>query len=246
MSAMELLLVRHGESTANVARERAEAAGAEVIDVEARDADVPLSELGRRQALALGACVAQRRDLRFDAVWSSPYARAAQTATGILDGAGAAMPVRVDERLRDKELGVLDTLTVLGVRNRFPGEDARRRFLGKFYYRAPGGESWADVALRVRSALADIARSGAGRVLVVTHDCVVMLIRYVCEQLDERALLDIARANPLGNTALTRLVGDGARWQLYEFNWQEHLLVGGADLRTTHPADQRLHPQAAR
>lgn len=245
MSAMELLLVRHGESTANVARERAEASGAEVIEVEARDADVPLSDLGRRQAAALGACLERRTDLRFDTVWCSPYARAVQTAAEVLVATGRTIHTRLDERLRDKELGVLDTLTSLGVRTRFPGEDARRRFLGKFYYRAPGGESWADVVLRLRSALIDIEHSGAERVLVVTHDCVVMLFRYICEQLDERTVLDLARANPIGNTALTRLVRDDDQWKLYEFNWQEHLVTGREDLRTSHPAGEQVQPQAA-
>ena len=37
MTALTLLLIRHGESTANVAAAAAEAAGAEVIAVEARD-----------------------------------------------------------------------------------------------------------------------------------------------------------------------------------------------------------------
>jgi len=46
---VELLLVRHGESDGNVARERAMAAGAEVIDVDRCDADVPLSEIGAQQ-----------------------------------------------------------------------------------------------------------------------------------------------------------------------------------------------------
>ena len=36
----------------------------------------------------------------------------------------------------------------------YPDEAKRRDLLGKFYYRPPGGESWADVALRIRSVLA--------------------------------------------------------------------------------------------
>jgi len=46
---VELLLVRHGESDGNVARERAMTAGAEFIDVDRCDADVPLSEIGAQQ-----------------------------------------------------------------------------------------------------------------------------------------------------------------------------------------------------
>jgi broad specificity phosphatase PhoE len=42
------------------------------------------------------------------------------------------LPIRVDERLRDRELGVLDLLTMQGVKARFPQEAERRRWLGKF------------------------------------------------------------------------------------------------------------------
>jgi Histidine phosphatase superfamily (branch 1) len=50
----ELILVRHGESQGNVAATTAGDAGAHVIEVPARDADVELSVTGREQALALG------------------------------------------------------------------------------------------------------------------------------------------------------------------------------------------------
>ena len=56
----ELFIIRHAQSAGNVARESALAAGAHVIDISARDCDVPLSELGERQAAALGAWCARR------------------------------------------------------------------------------------------------------------------------------------------------------------------------------------------
>jgi phosphohistidine phosphatase SixA len=74
-----LLLIRHGESTANVAAAEAEAVGAEAIAVEAGDADVPLSPLGRAQAATLAKAV--RDHDASEADWfSSPYRRALQTA----------------------------------------------------------------------------------------------------------------------------------------------------------------------
>jgi broad specificity phosphatase PhoE len=240
---MELLLVRHGESTANVAREQAELDGSDVITVEGRDADVTLSDLGRRQSAALGDWLRTRPELWFEAAWCSPYARARETAKIMLDVAGRSVPLRIDERLRDKELGILDALTVQGVRHRFPEEDLRRRRLGKFYYRAPGGESSADVALRARSVLANIEQLHTERVLIVTHDAVVMLMRYICEQLDETTVLDLARVNPIGNAALTRLARRGDGWRVRGFNEQDHLLADGQDLRTLHPADEHLHPE---
>ena len=49
-----LWIVRHGQSAGNVARDLADAAGHTMIDIALRDVDVPLSELGERQARALG------------------------------------------------------------------------------------------------------------------------------------------------------------------------------------------------
>ena len=49
-----LYLVRHGQSQGNIARDAAHEAGLSVIDLQTRDVDVPLSELGHRQASAAG------------------------------------------------------------------------------------------------------------------------------------------------------------------------------------------------
>ncbi|MCU1688952.1 MAG: Phosphoglycerate mutase [Pseudonocardiales bacterium] len=245
MGAMELILVRHGESAGNVAREAAEAAAAEVIDVGLRDADVPLSALGQAQAQALGGWLAgQAPDQRPGMVLSSPYARAQETAALALQAAGASLPVRVDERVRDRELGVLDLLTTRGVEARFPQEAARRRWLGKFYYRPPGGESWADVALRLRSALRDLDEWAEGqRVLVVAHDAIVLLIRYICEGLDEAQILDLGRRQSVLNASVTRLSRNaGGAWRATAFNDVSHLVAVGAPI-TEHPADHDVAVQ---
>ncbi len=229
----ELLLVRHGESEGNTARERAEAAAAEVIDVRQRDPDVPLSELGRKQSAALTDAF---DGLSFAQVWSSPYVRAAQTAR---IATGGRSRLRYDERLRDRELGILDRLTARGVAARFPEEAERRTWLGKMYYRPPGGESWADVALRLRSWLRELSDQ-PGRVLVVTHDAVILLLRYVCEGMDEQALLELAARSSLGNASVTRLVREQERWRTTAFDDRSHL----GDLMTDHPAEkQHVHPR---
>ena len=238
----ELILIRHAESTANVAREAAEAGGSEVIAVDARDADVALSARGHEQAQAVGRWLAGVSNV--ETVWSSPYRRARSTAEVALNAGDVAVPLRVDERLRDKELGILDTLTALGVQNRYPAEWQRRRWLGKFYYRAPGGESWADMTLRIRSFLSDIPARAISA--VVTHDAMIMLFCYVCQQLDEAALLDLAAHVSIGNAAVTRLASDGsgAPWRVVTFNDERHLRTdAGDDLRTRHPGDPDVHPR---
>jgi glucosyl-3-phosphoglycerate phosphatase len=241
----ELILVRHGESEGNVAREAAEAEQADEILIDQRDADVPLSGRGRSQAQALGRWLAELPADRQPArAWASPYVRAVQTAEVALETAALTIPRRLDERLRDRELGILDRLTYRGVRERYPDEAARRRYLGKLYYRPPGGESWSDIALRLRSFVADLDRAGdSGCTLVVCHDAVILVLRYVLEQLTEQQLLDIAAAESLGNASATRMVrpSPDRPWQTVEFNVQDHLTEYGTE-PTAHEAEQDVHP----
>lgn len=237
MGATELWLVRHGESTANVAADHAEREGLETIEVAERDADVPLSQLGVQQARAFGRWLGEAEHAP-DAAWVSPYLRARQTAGTALEVAGEQPPVRIDERLRDRELGILDLLTSRGVEARYPDEAARRRRLGKYYYRPPGGESWADVALRLRSVLHDIDRSNDGQtVLVVAHDAVVMLIVSICLELDEQQLLDFTLVNTVSNASVTTLRRGAQGWELVAFSDDEHLLANSVPV-TEHSGDK--------
>ncbi|NHW47310.1 histidine phosphatase family protein [Paenarthrobacter sp. MSM-2-10-13] len=244
--AVELLLIRHGESEGNVAATEARLAGAEVIDVPARDADVNLSSTGQDQAKALGTALARiAEELRPDAIVSSPYARALQTAEIAVETAGWPVKVLTDERLRDRELGILDRLTRLGVETRYPDEAERRLWLGKLYYRPPGGESWADVALRLRSILDELNTLGTGqRVMLVCHDAVILLVRYVLEGMSEQEILDLAATTSVLNASITRYVrpSGAGPWQLESFNVADHLTEQGVTV-TEHSGDASVHPR---
>jgi broad specificity phosphatase PhoE len=201
-----LWLVRHGQSQGNVARDAADEAGLHEIGIDLRDVDVPLSELGRKQAEAAGMWFAAlpRHD-RPEIILSSPYVRAKQTAEIICrQGALAGGPARtiIDERLREREFGIFDRLTTLGIRDRFPDEAEHRRRLGKFYHRPPGGESWADVILRLRSMLNTINLHFCDkRVLIVCHQVVVLCFRYILEEL-ESAILKIDKQSEVLNCGI--------------------------------------------
>jgi broad specificity phosphatase PhoE len=194
-------LLRHGQSRGNVASAEAERAGHEVIDLTDRDADVTLTELGAEQAAAAGRWVAGRPP---DLVVSSSYRRALDTARIALSEAGATGLLTVDERLRDRELGILDLLTTHGVRARYPEEQTRKRRLGKFYYRPPGGESWADVVLRLRSFLDELGRRRPGaNVLLVAHEMTMFALRYILEEIPEPELLRTAAETAVANASVT-------------------------------------------
>jgi broad specificity phosphatase PhoE len=226
MGVSRLWLVRHGESVANVAAAEAESGGLDVIDARFRDADVPLSSTGRLQADALGVWITESfTEARAPRIWASSYLRAQETIERALAAARIELPIGLDDRLRDRELGILDLLTSRGVQNRYPVEADRRRWLGKFYYRPPGGESWADVALRIRSFIDELDRDElAAPVLVATHDAVITLFAYVLLRMSEPELMQFAAGNVVSNASVTSFVRnpDGS-WSLETFADARHL-----------------------
>jgi probable phosphoglycerate mutase len=227
---LSLTVVRHGESTANAAFAAAEAVDALEVGITCRDADLSLTALGRAQAAALGRWFAARRDGPLpQSLWVSPYLRTQESADLLLaeiDRAGLPLPdLRTDERLRDRELGVLEMLTKAAIREYHPAEAARRRLLGELRWRPPGGESLADVALRLRSLLRDVYEAEPSRrVVLVAHDAVVLMLRHIIDGLDESGLEALHREGTVGNTSITRWsrAQDG-RLRLDCYNTAPHL-----------------------
>jgi broad specificity phosphatase PhoE len=237
--------VRHGQSAGNIARDRAEASGAEMIELEHRDADVPLSDLGERQAKALATWVASLPEHEHPTVLlTSPYARARQTCAALEAAIGLDAGMVVDERLREKEFGVLDRYTRHGITAKFPDLAAQRALVGKFYFRPPGGESWCDVVLRLRSVLSDLQRNYVGeRVVIVGHQVIVSCFRYLAEHLDERAILDIDKAGEVPNCGITEYLydADSHGLRLGRVNLVQPVASSGEQV--THEPDQ---PHGAR
>jgi 2,3-bisphosphoglycerate-dependent phosphoglycerate mutase len=233
-----LWLVRHGQSAGNVARAHADAEGHAMIDLAVRDVDVPLSELGERQAEAIGHWFAALPEAeRPEVIISSPYVRARQTAAAICGAIGGLCGERgpiVDERLREREFGVFDRLTTLGIREKYPDQAEHRALLGKFYHRPPGGESWADVILRLRSAIDTISLHHADRrVLIVCHQVVVLCFRYILEEMDEAGILAIDKEAAVMNCGICEydFEPDDARDcvpRLVRYNFAAPLIEEGA------------------
>jgi 2,3-bisphosphoglycerate-dependent phosphoglycerate mutase len=240
-----LWIVRHGESAGNVARDAAYASGLHEIDIAHRDVDVPLSPLGEQQAHALGAWFsATPEHERPTVLLTSTYLRARETGAIVARAGGLAPDAAtvVDERLREKEFGILDRLTKAGIEKRFPEQAAARARIGKFYFRPPGGESWCDVVLRLRSVLDTISlhhSTKGARVLVVAHQVIVLCLRYLLEELTEQEILAIDRAGEVANCGVTSYALDadaprGGRLRLEAYNLVVPLVDAGTPV-TTRP-----------
>jgi len=234
-----LWVVRHGQSAGNVAREMATEQGLPRIALEHRDVDVPLSDLGRDQAGALGRWFAGG-EARPEVMLASPYVRAVQTAE-LFRAAGGCDPkerICIDERLREKEFGILDGLTTTGIHELQPEQAQFRRNLGKFYHRPPGGESWVDVIFRLRALMDTVSlHYGGRRVMIVAHQVVVLCLRYVIENLSEAEVLAIDKAGDVANCAVTE----------YRFD-PDHGRDGGlvlARYNVTAPLDEGHTPVTA-
>lgn len=150
-----LVLVRHGES-AWIAEGRFQGHG-----------DPPLSEVGRRQAAAVGQRLAAPTrmpslpvpDYPPLAIWHSPLLRAAQTAQAIHQARGGDAPLRRLDTLIELGQGEWEGLTHDEVRRRWPKELAAWRD-DPLHHHAPGGEALADAVVRARAARETILGAG--------------------------------------------------------------------------------------
>jgi probable phosphoglycerate mutase len=145
-----LVLVRHGESTANAAH------------LLAGRIEVPLTDRGRAQAEQVAKALGPVRR-----VVSSPLGRARDTAAVIARGA----PVEIDDRWVELDYGDYDGAALSDVPH-----ELWQRWRHDVTLRSPGGESLADVGARVRQACEELfatdgdgARAPDGDVVVVSH-----------------------------------------------------------------------------
>src|SRR3954469_14302974 len=135
----ELILVRHGQSLSNVAFPAADAKRLLEAEISGRDADVPLTELGERQAEAVGAGLAALpADQVPQVVITSPYRRARETWRIAAKASGLAFPPpSTEDRLVDRLLGEREMMPRAAIRQRFPDEPGRFEQAGEYAYRPP-------------------------------------------------------------------------------------------------------------
>jgi broad specificity phosphatase PhoE len=131
--------------------------------------------------------------------------RARQTLDRVVAAMGARPECIVqDERLREREFGIFDGLTRLGVEAQYPDQARALTTIGKFYHRPPGGESWCDVILRLRSVMDTLALEYRHcRVLIVAHQVTVLCFRYLIEKMTEAQILAIDRLGDVANCGVT-------------------------------------------
>lgn len=153
---MRLILVRHGQTSANVAG---------LLDTAHPGAD--LTDVGRAQAAALPAAL---DGAPIDALYASSLVRTQQTAEPL--AAAHGLEVQARDGLREISAGDLEMLG---------DADSVERYLstaiawvaGDLDARLPGGEAADDVLARFDDVVAEAAGSGAETVVMVSHGTVI-------------------------------------------------------------------------
>lgn len=205
---MRLLLIRHGQTPANVDY--------------LLDTAVPgpgLTELGERQAAALPEALAGED---IEAVYASTLVRTQLTAAPLAAARGLEVIVR--DGIREVSAGDLEML---------PGHSAHGELYMRTVFawaagdtaeRIPGGESGAEVLARYDAVVAEAADRGAGTVALVSHGAV---IRMWTAARAGNVDVPFAAARPLDNTGVVALEGSpSGGWTA--LTWQGALVAPAA------------------
>jgi broad specificity phosphatase PhoE len=221
-----LVLVRHAQS----ARNKAKKGRIFFSDATARkgvggipDHLVQLTESGHLQAKQTGQALRQQFGV-FDHVETSGYARTEQTADDLLSAYASAEPSRMTRRtnlfLRERDTGYAYDMTEAEAATAFPWLDDYWHTFGHFLARPPGGESLADVVMRVQMYLDLIAQTSAARkLLIVTHARTIQCFRFNLEHWSyNEAETRLNEATPFNCSATVYSRQPGGKFKLVAYN----------------------------
>lgn len=177
LQPLDLVIVRHGQSEGNLAQETKMEYPPDFVN--RHNSQYRLTDLGRYQACKAGIWLKKHFKDSFDKFYTSEYVRAMETA-GYMDLSNARWVTEV--YLRERDRGVMAGKSK-NDRIELYQEELQRKKLDGFYWQPVGGESIANLCLRVDQFLQHLTRVAAGlKVIVVAHGGVIKAIRALLEK----------------------------------------------------------------
>ena len=152
---VKILLLRHGQTALTVERRHS------------GRGDLPLTEVGQRQAAAAAARLSAMDGIGADTpVVTSPLLRATATAQAVVDATGGELDVH--SGLTETDFGEWEGLTFAEAAARDP--ELHRQWLADTAVTAPGGESFEEVHRRVCKARDELVAAHSGKtIILVSH-----------------------------------------------------------------------------
>ena len=170
MKPKQIIILRHGESEANINKSLYETNPDHLMGLTGR---------GKEQCVERGKSLKPLLDGKNITVWNSPYMRTRQTSEHVLSQVEADVRIKEDPRLREQEWGNFYTLDEAIQEN----EDRKRH--SYFFYRIKNGESGADVYDRISTYLETLHRDfrddeWTDTILISTHGItsLIFLMRF--------------------------------------------------------------------
>ena len=201
MRKTEIFLIRHGETVWN-----------SQLRMQGHS-DSDLSSVGKVQIQALGQWM---KNVPFNNIYSSDTLRAKQTAEAITQFSGHKL--KIDRRLREKNLGVFEGLTTEEARERHPEIFHLFKTAGSKYV-IDEGESTQQLLDRALEIVDEIlVNHSEERVLLVTHGGFVRVLM--------KHTLGLSLDSPtrffIKNTGVFRLVWEN-KWMVSQMGGMSHL-----------------------
>lgn len=217
MTVKRILFIRPGETDWNRAGKQQGVVAA------------PLNSLGVRQAEKLGEFL---RVIGVSSLYVSTTRRAAQTGEIIAEKLGVTQ--MLDERLRERNVGIWQGLTLAEIREWYPDEYAALQ-ADLDGYRIPGGEARSEVLTRMDAALTDILKQASGEtVAIVSHTTAIKMLLHKLTGSSDVSMAELT------NTSVTTIArdGEGDPWRIIAVDDVLHL-EGMEANAVTEPEDRR-------
>ncbi len=213
MEATRILAIRHGETAWNV-------------DTRLQGhLDIPLNEVGLRQAEHLAHALAERDAI--DAIYASDLSRAHATASAIAQAVGQSVTAHTG--LRERHFGAFQGRTFAEIEVELPDHAWHWRKRTPDWVPLGGGESLLMLRERIVGTVNELAARHPGQqIVLVAHGGVLDILYRAATRLE----LQAPRTWPLTNTAVNRLLWTPEGLSLVGWGDTSHLDALGKDETT--------------
>lgn len=209
-----LILIRHGQSEANLTRRFA------------GHFNAPLTELGRRQAEKSAEYVAANYEV--SKVYASDLARAFATGQAVADRLG--IDIIPDVRLREICAGKWEGMEISRIAEEY-ADDYRVWMSDIGHSRPTDGERVSDLAKRVLGVIKEIAEQNEGQTVVLaTHATPIRATECTVKHGNLEPMKDIPWVT---NASISELIYENGSFEFKTVSYDEHL----AGLQTGMPAN---------